>query len=162
MKIHLYLFLMFLLISTALAQEEVLQVTLNKERYSPGETIQIHITSTATIVVPITLSNIKLLDPKGGDIPIAQGFLKINNNDYYTYFDLPSTLRNDTYTLRIVNVRYQKEVNGNAYYNTDIPLVIQKEDTVLSVRPAIFFKRVEKLEQPGFQLVVSNKGTVPL
>ncbi|HZX12716.1 MAG TPA: hypothetical protein VFE88_04640 [Candidatus Nanoarchaeia archaeon] len=150
----LILFFLF----TPLVHGQDIQLELPRETYSQGETVQAHIKTDLELVVPLSIRNFRLVDPQGGNIPLGQGFLKLNNQEYYAYFDLPLQLKNGTYTLSLDNVRYKKN-GGSSLTSATKTITLEKRDSSLSIRPAIFFKIIHPLEQPGFSLILSNTGT---
>ncbi len=152
-------FLIFLLsISCVFAQNQEITLTPSRTGYSQGETVQIHILSSLDLISPLSTSNLKLIDNRSSSIPIAQGLTRISANEYYSYFDIPTVLKDGEYFFKILSVRYRKSDGTSALYTTSLPLIVRNTPYSLSMRPAIFFKTISRLEQPGFQLVLSNHG----
>lgn len=161
MKFFLYLAFVLLLGSTVLAQNPV-DLTLDRTTFSQGETVQVSIKTNLKLVTAPIIDNFKILDSIGSEVPVAKGFVKITNDHYYGYFDLPLQLKDGTYTIRLQDILYEKSENENELYQAETVINVQKKDGALSLRPGIVSKRIQRLEQPGFQFVLSNRGTKDL
>ncbi|MFA4887662.1 MAG: hypothetical protein WC595_05600 [Candidatus Nanoarchaeia archaeon] len=160
MKKLFLLLIALLLTSTALAQE--LQLTLPRTTYSQGETIQLAISTNETLVSPLSVQGIKVTDERDAKIVVGVGFVKINPQNYYIYFEIPNQLKNGTYTIHVLNALYKKADGTNARTSNRINFNIQQHDPALSIRPAILTRTIQPLEQPGFQITLTNKGTSPI
>ncbi len=162
MKKLIYLLFILLLATTVLAEDKSFDLLIPKETYSQGETLQLHIKTNYDLFSSLNQRNIRFVDPLGAELSLAQGFIKVNTGEYYIYFDLPLQLPNGTYHVKVVDVAYKNPQGTTSLYNTEKTITLQKNPSALSVRPGAFFKSISSLEQPGFQITLSNHGTTDL
>ena len=160
MKKLILILIALLLTSTVFAQE--LQLTLPRTTYSQGETVQLAISTNETLVSPLSVQGIKVTDERDAKIVVGIGFVKINPQNYYIYFEIPNQLNTGTYTIHVLNALYRKADGTNARTSNRINFNIQQHDPALSIRPAIFTRSIQPLEQPGFQITLTNKASIPL
>ncbi|MEK6922378.1 MAG: hypothetical protein AABX08_01100, partial [Nanoarchaeota archaeon] len=107
-----YLFLILLFLPTVYAQ-----TTFFKESFSPGETVQLEIRINLEVVGDISSNQIEVLSPLGGAFRISANLIKIENDYYLAFFDLPASINEGNYTFKIRNIRYR---DGGGIRLTDI------------------------------------------
>lgn len=76
-----------------------LDINLAKDAYSVGETLQAEILIDGKLEEDLTVSNVKL-DCSGNFIDVAPSLFKIEEDHYYSYFDLGGRLGNCSFVLK--------------------------------------------------------------
>ena len=133
----LWLFFFALFATVVHAQE----ISLLETTLSPGETLQAKITADPSSL--LLSSQISLLDVQNRKVNIAPLLVKITDEFYTLYFDLPLTLTEGNYTLEVLNAQAK--------------IIIEKNIApVLAINPG--FINVQE-NQEEFQLEIENKQT---
>lgn len=102
MKFYI-LILVFLFASTLVSGFD-LNFDFVKDSYSPGDSLQVDITVNGELQSEILAQNVEL--DCGGDINIAPFLLRISDNHYYCYFDIPLGFSDRNCTLFIRDLIY--------------------------------------------------------
>jgi len=149
----LFLILLFLVLLIINVKAEIVDINLAKNEYSSDETFQAYIKSNINLEEDLGVSSFKLYDPNNINIPIALFFLKLENNYYAIYFDLPSNLNNGDYKLIIKDIKFfengilkQQDFSKN--------FSIKSDNIIISVNPAIIKVSDEEL----VDITLKNKG----
>jgi len=100
---YFIVFLLFLPIS--IAQQEI---NFFKETHSQGETAQLQISLNLDLIDDISSSQLEVLS-NNNKIAIPIFLVKIDMNNYLSYFNIPLDLEDNNYTFRIKDVRYKEE-----------------------------------------------------
>lgn len=154
MKIWIFvLFILFL--NGALAAD--IDINIQRDAYKVGETVIFEVVSNVDLVDPISISQIRLYDNLNNRQSIALNFIKINENRYYGYFDVPQ-VNAGNYSLSLNSVEYFKEGKLKRESFSNNLDVIYGLDNVLSVFPGAYYKRIENWEQPWMDFKLKNKG----
>jgi len=130
---------------------EVIETSLMKGEYAPGETVQADISLDNPVEDP-KLTSISLTEGKT-KVSITPFLKKVSVNHYFLFFTLPLTAKNGTYALHLSNIPFI--VNGtlkevSSAYN----ITVKKEGPFISLFPGVFIISDEK----DIQLAVTNKG----
>lgn len=100
-------------------------ISLPKEVYQEGETLQAEIFFQTLPEEEITISQISLKNLKNESIPLSKSLTKISDNHYFLFFPVPKTI-SGTYTLTIEDIIYKQEKKLKT-------TTIQKEISLTSV-----------------------------
>ncbi|MBI2148077.1 hypothetical protein HYU23_00195 [Candidatus Woesearchaeota archaeon] len=151
------IFLFVFLIANFAYSDEV-AFNLHRNNYNPFETVRIDVTLTnISLNKPLDASNLALLDQNNNSISIARNIVKVNDNFYVYYFDLPN-LSSGQYNLGLINVNYIKEGSFKIGKFFTSLVVADGNTQIISIRPAyVLFNTFGKQEAP-FTLVITNKG----
>lgn len=149
-------FLILILISLASAGIEIIPV---KEIYNLGETVQARVfVKDIRLLHELSVSDFVLLDKSTGEIIISQNLIKLNDGEYYTYFDLP-VKKNSSFSFGIRNIQYFNNLNELKKDSFYADLFTSTENFGVSVRPAyLSLLNVESYDQPNLDFFVKNKG----
>jgi len=125
-KIIILTLILLLTINIAFAED----LTILNTNYNPGETVQAYITDST-----ITTSQISVLDPNLNSISITPLLIEYKDNNYLTYFNLPTTLEQGTYKLITKSLEKNFTVS-NATKATQIKpgiIILTKDKTSFSI-----------------------------
>src|SRR3989344_8305675 len=157
-KFLIFVISLLFLISASVVYADDLNFNFYRDNYKPFETVQINITTeNITLTRDLDISNLVLLNSENNSINIAKYKVKVDNNFYVFYFDLPQ-LSSGNYRLGLINVNYIKDRTlkvGNFYANLDI---VDGNTQIISFRPAYVFNKVVSWQEVPFSLVINNKG----
>ena len=157
-KIFFIALFSIILLPITLAQNSDAELRTYKQSYSKFETLQGELQLTGIkLSRDLTLSNLKLIDVNGINIPISKNLIKTNNNSYAFYFDVPN-INSGKYTIQFSDVYYTK--NGiSSLGSFNITLNVEENNkTILSIKPAYYFKHLQTFEETQFSLIVKNSG----
>ncbi|GEM_PF-3189650 len=129
-----FFFIFLLILFTWNVHGENVTITLERDSYASGETLQARIYFSMLLEDEITVRDITLLDSKGKSISIAPVLLEINANESYIYFDIPN-LASGNYSLVLEGVTYLKEgILVKEDFSVTFPII--NKDVILSLFPA--------------------------
>lgn len=133
-----------------------LEFHVYRDNYKSFETVQIEVSiNNITLTKDLSASNLVLLDSNNNSISIAKTIVKVNDNLYAFYFDLPS-LEAGSYKIGFDNVFYIKDNAAKVDdFFADLN-VVSRDMQILSIRPGYVFIRAK--EEPSFTLTFYNKG----
>ena len=151
MKFCIIILFLILLSINVLAQE----IILNREIYSPYETLQANISLNFLPTKDIQLNQIFLFDSQNKSYFIAPFLTKIDDNSYYIYFDLPYNTKEDNYTLKISKILY---VLNNVLVEKTISkqFSIINDNYTISISPAI----INASNSEEFYIKTINHGKI--
>tara|TARA_Y100000310_G_scaffold334148_1_gene413206 strand:+ start:125 stop:1456 length:1332 start_codon:yes stop_codon:yes gene_type:complete len=141
MKNHKILFwvllISFITVFTSYAQQNSqIIITPYSTQLSQGETFQAEILLNNSLAEP-THQNIKLYSSTNSVQQIAIFLSKIQEGHYFLYFEIPTTLQNDTYTLKVENIPFL--INNILQQVTqEQPLQISTNSPSLEFNPGYF------------------------
>src|SRR3989344_7053974 len=149
------IFLIILLLFAVIKAEDI-EINLQKEIYSPGETFQALVKLNVEPLNELTASNFNL-KYNGTTVPTAKFIKSLNNSEYYIYFNLPKTLENGSYDFGIYNTLYKKNglTKNDALTKT---FNINKKDHILYIAPGFIIKEIEYYETPILTIKLTNNG----
>ena len=149
------IFLIILLLFPVIKAEDI-EINLQKEIYSPGETFQALVKLNVEPLNELTASNFNL-KYNGTTVPTAKFIKSLNNSEYYIYFNLPKTLENGSYDFGIYNTLYKKNglTKNDALTKT---FNINKKDHILYITPGFIIKEIEYYETPILTIKLTNNG----
>ena len=90
-----YLLLLFFAINLVNAQE----IKFSKNSFSSGETVSFEINFDFYPIGDLDPLQVRLYDNLGNEVGISINLVKIEQNHYLSYFDLPTNLQDGSYTL---------------------------------------------------------------
>jgi len=135
------LFVIFLVILSSLVSADV---DLVQEEYYPGETLQAYLFNFSSN----PLANIYILDNENDQVTIAPLVVEYGEGLFFTYFNLPLSLEDNTYELVVVNDRAN--------------FTIVNSTKVLTIKPGIFVLEDEGSIKIELENVGSEDVTVEL
>lgn len=112
MRYPIFLLIAIILCIPLLAQSAcAAEITLKKQSYLPGETLQANISG--EFLDSIAVNNIFFVNSAGKEVGLAFYMLKISDKEYWVYVDLPEQAGN--YTFAVKNVLYKEDgvLKGN-------------------------------------------------
>lgn len=157
MKFFFYLcFLFLLLVSFATAGIEIVPV---KTIYNPGETVQAGVfAKDIRLLHELSVSDFVLIDKSTGETVISQNLIKLNDKEYYTYFDMP-VKKNSNFSFGVRNIQYFDSLNELKKDSFYVDLATSSESVGVSVRPAyVQLLNIESYDQPSLDFFIKNKG----
>lgn len=129
-------FLFLLLIPIALAQLDLIEINSQRTELSQGEVYQAEITLNNPIT-ELKKTNIKLYSSENAIIPVSPFLNEPGNNHYYLYFEVPYSIEDGTYQLRIQDQSFL--VNGVLQQFEGIEeITITKSQPSVAVTPGYF------------------------
>ncbi len=149
----LYILLVFLVSSSFVSSQEVIDIEFSKENYSPGETVQAEISLTG-VQSDISLSEMVLVKNET-EYGLNPNIIKFGSSYHYIYFDL-GNFDSGAYNLTFKDLIFVQE---GITYQEDFSFGLNIEstnDSIVSINPAILDARNLQLNNL-FQISVSNK-----
>src|SRR3989344_2394301 len=125
-------------------------IVLFKEKYSVGETFPAEL-NFLNLIDDIKTENIKVLDSNKQVTDIGVLIQKIDNDNYFVYFDIPQIDEGD-YFLIVKDVKF---LENNILIKKDFSVVKDVND-IISVKPALIIYKLD--EKSFFKVDITNKG----
>ncbi len=150
----LLLLIFIVLINLMNVRADIVDVNFGKENYASQETLQAEINFNINLLKQITVLNFELLDNEGNKIPVGYFLTKLDNREYYVYFNLPNINSGD-YTLKIKDVTYIDENNILKKESKESKFSIINKDFIIQVDPAIL-KVDNPNDFPEFTIKIKN------
>lgn len=132
----LSLVVIFLILLSASVYAEELSFSAFREKFSPGDTLQLEISVIAKPEFPMESKNIKFRS-SSENIRVAPFLTKLNDTLYFLSFDIPQGLSDGTYSVVIESILFKE--NGKLIEKSlkkDINVVYS--EPILSISPAFF------------------------
>lgn len=163
MKKYILLFVLislFLILPSINVSAEGLNVSFLKSVLNPGETAQAKVViDSIRLVDTLSIGDFSLYDFSGTRLTVNMNLVKINDEEYYVYFDVPRIF-NSSFNFGAYGLKY---FLGDVFHKDDffIPLSTNNEASALSVRPgAVSLLDIESFDQPVINFNVKAKGDV--
>ena len=141
-KIIPWILVFYLLIIFSVNAGDI-NIKFYKENYKAFETVQADVNINGiNLTKELSNSNLFLFDQNNVSIPIAKNIIKVNDNSYVFYFDLPN-LNPGQYNVGFYNVNYIENgfiKIGNFFTNLNIVEINNSE--LISIRPAYVLVKV--------------------
>ncbi|MFH1592519.1 MAG: hypothetical protein ABIB47_04090 [Candidatus Woesearchaeota archaeon] len=146
------------------------QATFFKESYSFGETVQLEIEFEVDIVGDLESTQASVLKPSGEELRVPISLLKIEEDYYFAFFDLPGNVEAGTYSFQINGIRYRE--GGQLRFmdvREDFEVVLGDYDVIRILPGAVvhregersFFKiRVSNLEESAVSFELPSSSTL--
>lgn len=151
-----FIFFLFTLCSYANGADVVL--TSLKTMVNPGETAVIKVVFDGIKPIDtVSTSDFSLIDSYGNKMAAGFTIIKIADNSYYIYFDMPNALES-SFKFGLIGFKY---FLGSEFKKNDftIELTTNNELQGIGVRPgAYIFTNVEDYEQPVMSFLVKAKN----
>lgn len=151
------IYLILFILITSLVNAENADFQFNKQDYSSFETVQVRANFSVDLSKDISLTNVKLYNSENKIIPLGISLNKINNKEYFIYFDLPS-LEPGSYNFGFYDVFYNENNQLKKNNFTKTFNLIDNTENILSIRPAFVSGNVKGFEEYPFTLILRNKG----
>ena len=165
MKLVIFLLVLVFAVNCVKA-DDILNIIKYRDVYSSGETVQLDVNINGELSDELKYSNLKLLSETNSKIDVAYTIEKIDNYNYYIFFNLPQVISNGNYRFLIQNldvydgdniVRISKGTNfsiKDSNYSISIyPGIIKLEN------PSSLFNVKNNLN-PQINLIISATGVV--
>ncbi len=139
-----------------------MDISFPKDAYSPGETLQADILIDGTLEENIVTQNIGLvcdLDNGEKNLPIiAPSLIRIEENHYYSYFDLNENLNSGNCSVVVKNVIYYENgfLEQEDFSSGDFRLD-ETNNSLIFVSPAAFVSQ-DVLDDNSFDVYVTNNN----
>ena len=106
MKLNLIIIFLILLSASAYADE--ISFRAFREKFSPGDTLQLEISILSKPEFPMESKNIKFRSSSSENIRIAPFLTKLNDTLYFLSFDIPQGLNDGIYSVVIENLLFKE------------------------------------------------------
>lgn len=137
--------LILLLVPTVLAQLDLIEITSQRTELSPGEVYQAEIKLTNPIT-ELKKTNIKLYSSENTLIPVSPFLNELGNNYYYLYFEIPYSVEDGTYQLRIQDQSFL--VNGVLQQFEGMEeITVAKSQPSIAVTPGYFLLPAREIRE---------------
>lgn len=152
------LIVLFLLVIPFATADDV-NFKFYRDSYKSFETVQVEVKlENITLSKDLGVQNLVLYDIENKSISLAKNIVKISNDFYVFYFDLPQ-LAEGSYFFGLNDVSYTKNgVSKFGDFFTNLN-VVGGNTQVVSVRPAYVFTKVSGNQDTSFSLIINNKGS---
>ena len=133
MRLFIVLIVLIGLIPCAIAQE----INFFKEEYGQGETVQGEIILPIDIVQELKNTQLHIISQENQEVPLQINLLIVNKNHYFFYYDLPLTVTEEEYTLKIRDISYRENgILKTRSYEKKFDIVTQQYEKI-QITPGI-------------------------
>lgn len=157
-KFHFVFFIFFLFTLCSYANSADVILTPSKTMVNPGETAVVKaVFDGIKPIDTISASDFSLTDSNGNKLIVGFTIIKIADNNYYIYFDMPA-VANSNFKFGLDGFKY---FLGSEFKKNDFTIELNTNNELQSigVRPgAYIFTNVEDYEQPVMSFLVKAKN----